>query len=66
MDRAGWKQLQVDIDSGLIDRLVVWRLDRLGRTASGLCKLFEDLQAKKVRLVSSWILSIWEPLQDAS
>ena len=52
MDRAGWKKLQADIDSGQIDRLVVWRLDRLGRTASGLCKLFEDLQAKKVRLVS--------------
>ena len=30
----------------------MWRLDRLGRTASGLCKLFEDLQAKDVRLVS--------------
>ena len=30
----------------------IWRLDRLGRTASGLCKLFEDLQEKKVRLVS--------------
>ena len=52
MDRPGWKKLQTDIDSGTINRLVVWRLDRLGRTASGLCKLFEDLQAKKVRLVS--------------
>ena len=52
MDRAGWQKLQAAIDAGQISRLVVWRLDRLGRTASGLCKLFEDLQEKKVRLVS--------------
>ena len=52
MDRAGWQRLQAAIDAGQVSRLVVWRLDRLGRTASGLCKLFEDLQAKKVRLVS--------------
>ena len=51
-DRPGWQKLQTAIDAGQVDRLTVWRLDRLGRTASGLCKLFEDLQAKKVRLVS--------------
>lgn len=52
MDRPGWKKLQSAIDAGHIKQLVVWRMDRLGRTASGLCKLFEDLQLKKVRLVS--------------
>ena len=52
MDRPGWQKLQAAIDSGQVNRLIVWRLDRLGRTASGLCKLFEDLQDKKVRLVS--------------
>jgi len=52
MDRPGWQKLQTAIDAGQVNRLVVWRLDRLGRTASGLCKLFEDLQAKRVRLVS--------------
>lgn len=52
MDRPAWVKLQSAIDAGQVDRLVVWRLDRLGRTASGLCKLFEDLQSKKVRLVS--------------
>lgn len=52
MNRPGWIKLQSDIDSGKINKLVVWRLDRLGRTASGLCKLFEDLQEKKVRLIS--------------
>ena len=52
MDRPQWNNLQASIDRGEVDKLVVWRLDRLGRTASGLCKLFEDLQAKKVRLIS--------------
>lgn len=52
MDRPGWQKLQKDIDNNRVNKLVIWRLDRLGRTASGLCKLFEDLQAKKVRLVS--------------
>jgi DNA invertase Pin-like site-specific DNA recombinase len=52
MDRPDWQKLQQDIDRGAISKLVVWRLDRLGRTASGLCKLFEELQEKKVRLVS--------------
>jgi len=52
MDRPQWKQIQTAIDAGQVSKLVVWRLDRLGRTASGLCKLFEDLIARKVRLVS--------------
>lgn len=52
MDRPGWQKLQAAIDAGHVNRVVVWGLCRLGRTASGLCKLFEDLQAKKVRLVS--------------
>jgi DNA invertase Pin-like site-specific DNA recombinase len=52
MDRPKWNRLQKAIDENKIKRLVVWRLDRLGRTASGLTKLFEQLQAKKIRFVS--------------
>ena len=52
MDRPGWQKLHAAIDAGQVRQIVVWRLDRLGRTASGLCKLFEDLQEKKVRLIS--------------
>lgn len=52
MDRPNWNRLQKAIDENKIKRLVVWRLDRLGRTASGLTKLFEQLQAKKIRFVS--------------
>lgn len=32
--------------------MVVWRSDRLGRTASGLTKLFDELNQCKVNLVS--------------
>ena len=49
MDRPGWQKLQAVINAGQVKKVVVWRLDRLGRTASGLCTLFEDLQEKKVR-----------------
>ena len=52
MDRPGWKQLEADIATGKVSTVVVWRLDRLGRTAKGLTALFEDLIRRKVNLVS--------------
>ena len=52
MDRPGWSKLQRAIDVGRVDRIVVWRLDRLGRTAKGLTALFDDLPRKGVGLVS--------------
>ena len=52
MDRSGWQKLQVAIDTGRVRKVVVWRLDRLGRTASGLCKLFEDLQDRESQIWS--------------
>ena len=52
MDRPGWKRLEAAIDSGKVSKLVVWRLDRLGRTASGLTALFEKLRERRVTLVS--------------
>jgi DNA invertase Pin-like site-specific DNA recombinase len=52
MDRPAWNRLYSDIQSNKVASLVVWRLDRLGRTASGLTKLFEELQSRKVRFVS--------------
>ena len=33
MDRPGWKRLEADIIAGRLSKIVVWRLDRLGRTA---------------------------------
>jgi len=52
MDRPGWKRLETAIRAGKVSRVVVWRLDRLGRTAGGLCTLFEELQERRVGLVS--------------
>ena len=52
MDRPGWNRLEAAIDAGKVSTVVVWRLDRLGRTASGLTALFEKLTARKVNLVS--------------
>jgi DNA invertase Pin-like site-specific DNA recombinase len=48
MDRPGWKRLEADIIAGKVAKIVVWRLDRLGRTAAGLTALFEDLQRRHV------------------
>ena len=52
MDRPGWQRLESAIDAGDISTLLVWRIDRLGRTASGLTALFEKLTTRKVNLVS--------------
>lgn len=52
MDRPGFKKLMRDIEMGLVANLVVWRLDRLGRTAKGLTCLFDDLVKRKVNLIS--------------
>ena len=52
MDRKGWNRLQENIRTGKVSHVVVWRLDRLGRTASGLISLFEELSSRKVVLIS--------------
>ena len=52
MDRPGFNKLLADVAAGKVGTIVVWRLDRLGRTAKGLTALFEDLTARKVNLVS--------------
>lgn len=48
MDRPGWKRLEADMVAGKVAKIVVWRLDRLGRTAAGLTALFEELQRRQV------------------
>ncbi len=52
MARPGWEKLEKGIRMGKVSAVVVWRLDRLGRTASGLTALFEDLRVRKINLVS--------------
>jgi DNA invertase Pin-like site-specific DNA recombinase len=48
MDRPGWNRLEADIIAGKVSKVVVWRLDRLGRTAAGLTALFEDFQRRNI------------------
>lgn len=50
MDRPGWKKLTADMDAGNVSKIVVWRLDRLGRTASGLTALFDTPGGAQSRL----------------
>ena len=52
MARPGWKQLEADMEAGKVCKVICWRLDRLGRTASGLTALFDALNTRKVGLVS--------------
>lgn len=52
MDRERWNRLYKKIQAKRVSKLVVWRLDRLGRTCAGLTKLFEELNKYKVKFIS--------------
>jgi len=41
-----------DVRTGWIRQIVIWRLDRLGRTTAGLVNLLDELRDRKVGLVS--------------
>jgi DNA invertase Pin-like site-specific DNA recombinase len=52
MHCPGMERLLADVRAGKIDTVVVWRLDRLGRTARDLVALFKELCERGVGLVS--------------
>ncbi len=52
LNRPGMEAMFDSLRSGKLERIVVWRLDRLGRTTKGLCQLFDELRERKVDLVS--------------
>ena len=52
MNRPGMDRLMRDLTHGKLEKIVVWRIDRLGRTVLGLVQLFDLLQALDVTLVS--------------
>ncbi|MEQ8791771.1 MAG: recombinase family protein [Pirellulaceae bacterium] len=52
MNRPHWAKLEDAMRIGKVSQVVVWRLDRLGRTVSGLASLFDELQQRKINLVS--------------
>ena len=51
-NRDGWKKLENDISVGRIKELVVWRLDRLGRTTGETIILLDRLESVGVKFVS--------------
>jgi len=52
MERPGWKSLWRDIEAGKVSKIVVWRLDRLGRTNLELVNLFAELDQRGVNMIS--------------
>lgn len=50
--RPGMKKLETSINAGHVDTLVVWRLDRLGRTAREMLVFLDQLEAAGVHFVS--------------
>lgn len=50
--RPGWDKLWAAVERGEISQIIVWRLDRLGRSTRGLSKLFHGLQERGIGLVS--------------
>lgn len=52
LERPGLERLLEAMRAGKVSKIVIWRLDRLGRTARGLTALFEELRERGVGLVS--------------
>lgn len=50
MDRPGWNNLMRASRSG--DTIVIWRMDRLGRTLTGVIDVVEQLRKQNINLVS--------------
>jgi DNA invertase Pin-like site-specific DNA recombinase len=51
-NRKDWQRLEADVNTGKITRIVVWRLDRLGRTAGETITLLDNLDAKGIGFLS--------------
>jgi DNA invertase Pin-like site-specific DNA recombinase len=52
MRRPGFQRLEADIRAGKIKQVVVWRLDRLGRTMGGLTTFLEHLEKEGIGFFS--------------
>jgi len=51
-NRKDWQRLEADLNAGKVSRLVVWRLDRLGRTAGETIQLLDSLEGKGIGFLS--------------
>ena len=52
LERPGLQRLLDDIDAGLVDRIVVYKVDRLTRSLSDFAKLVDRLDAASTGFVS--------------
>jgi DNA invertase Pin-like site-specific DNA recombinase len=52
MEGPGLERLLADVRAGKVKKVIVWRLDRLGRTAKGLLTLLDELQTLGIGFVS--------------
>ena len=52
MERPGLKALMADIDAGLVDVIVVYKVDRLTRSLADFAKIVERLDARQASFVS--------------
>ncbi len=52
MERPGLKALLADVEAGLIDTIVVYKVDRLSRSLSDFAKMVDRFEAKGVSFVS--------------
>jgi site-specific DNA recombinase len=52
VDRPGFEELLADADAGLIDGILVWKLDRLTRRFSDLERIWRLIEKRKVTLLS--------------
>ena len=52
LERPGLQRLLADIDAGLVDRIVVYKVDRLTRSLSDFAKLVDRLDAASTGFVS--------------
>ena len=52
MRRPGMEKLNADLAAGKVGTVVVWRVDRLGRTAAGMLAFLEQLDAASVKFVA--------------
>ena len=53
MDRPAWQRLEDALRRGQVIALICWKLDRLGRTVSGLSRLFDLLRERGIRFIST-------------
>jgi site-specific DNA recombinase len=52
MERPGLRRLLVDIDAGMIDAVVVYKVDRLSRSLADFARMMEAFESRNVSFVS--------------